>query len=132
MVIMGLPRMGTLPGTSNEPQGMRQETASGHTQRVSLFSHQGIPLWDFQPATRPACMWEEGRWVSRAWRKLRKGSTGQVWVYAPTSSGDWGIVELGEDWIRVSFRADLAPKHSDRAFFFQDLWSRKQNMDCTI
>lgn len=43
VVTMGLPRMGTLPGTSNEPPGRRQEAASGHAPRVSLFSHQGIP-----------------------------------------------------------------------------------------
>lgn len=46
MVTMGLPRMRTLPGTSNKPPGMRQETVSDQTQRVSLFSHQGIPPWD--------------------------------------------------------------------------------------
>lgn len=45
-VTMGLPRMGTQPGASNEPPGKRQETISGQTQRVSLFSHQGIPPWD--------------------------------------------------------------------------------------
>lgn len=45
----GLPRRGTLPGTSNEPLGTRQEAASGHARRVSLFSHQGITLWGSQP-----------------------------------------------------------------------------------
>lgn len=49
---MGLPRRGTLPGTSNEPPGMRQEAASGRARRLSLFSHQGIPLWGSQPYRR--------------------------------------------------------------------------------
>lgn len=52
MVTTGLPRMGTQPGTSNEPPGMRQEAASGHAWRVSMFSHQGIPLWGVQPDRR--------------------------------------------------------------------------------
>lgn len=54
MVTMSLPRMGRLPGTSNEPPGMRQEAASGHAGKVSLFSHPGIPLGGTQPLGKPA------------------------------------------------------------------------------
>lgn len=54
-VTAGLPRMGTRPGTSNKPPGMRQETTSSHARRLSLFRHQGIPLWGSQPAGR-TCM----------------------------------------------------------------------------
>lgn len=53
MVTTSLPRMGTVPGTSNEPPGMRQETVSGQTQRVSLFSHQGIPHLGLKPQNLP-------------------------------------------------------------------------------
>lgn len=53
MVTMGLPRMGTMPGTSNKPPGMRQETVSSQTQRASLFSHQGIPHVGLQPQDLP-------------------------------------------------------------------------------
>lgn len=48
-VTTGLPRIGTLPGTSNKPPGKRQETAYGHAQRGSPFSPRGIPLWGSQP-----------------------------------------------------------------------------------
>lgn len=52
MATMSLPRRGTLPGTSNEPPGTRQEAASGHPRRVSLFSPQGIQRWGSQPDRR--------------------------------------------------------------------------------
>lgn len=52
MATTGLPRRGTLPGTSNEPPGMKQEAASGHARSASLFSHQGLPLWGSQPDRR--------------------------------------------------------------------------------
>ena len=48
MVTPGLPSMGSLPGISNEPPGMRQETASGHALRVHPLGPQGIPLWGSQ------------------------------------------------------------------------------------
>lgn len=53
MVTMGLPRVGTLPGTSNGSPGMRQEIVSSQTQRGSLFSHQGIPRLGLQSQDLP-------------------------------------------------------------------------------
>lgn len=35
--------VGTLPGTCNEPPGVRQETASGHARRASLFITRAFP-----------------------------------------------------------------------------------------
>lgn len=45
VLTLGLPRTGTLPGTSNKPPRMRQETGCGHAPKGSLFPHQGRPCW---------------------------------------------------------------------------------------
>lgn len=68
MVTMGLPRIGTPPGTSNKPRGMRQETAYGHAQRGSPFSHRGIPLWGFHPG-----------WGIRGQEDVRGGQRSELW-----------------------------------------------------
>lgn len=43
MVTSGLPRIGILPGTSNKPPRMKQETACGHPQKVNLLVTRAFP-----------------------------------------------------------------------------------------
>lgn len=72
MVTMGLPRMGTLPGTSNEPPGMRQETLTPDSKSEPILSAGHSPFGT--PATGPASSWEVREWkqVSRLLRRPRK------------------------------------------------------------
>lgn len=73
----GLASMGSLPGISNEPPGMRQETASGHTLRVRPLSPQGIPLWGYQQLGGPACRRQRGSGDSRPGAKSGRRT---LWV----------------------------------------------------
>lgn len=76
MVTSGLPRIGTLPRTSNKPPRMRQETACSHAPKVSLFSHQGIPLWGFQYQGPGESLGRQALWgvvhISKVWMCAHK------------------------------------------------------------
>ena len=80
----------TAHGISNEPPGMRQETASGHALRVQPLSPQGIPLWGYQQLGGPACRWQQG---VTTWSEVREGNTlgamqlSKVWILTLTRSG---------------------------------------------
>lgn len=78
MVTMGLPRMGTLPGTSNEPPGMRQETLMPDSKGEPIQSPGHSPFGT--PATGPDCSWEVREWkqVSRVLRRPRKHGSSMV------------------------------------------------------
>lgn len=125
---MGLPRMGILPGTSNEPPGMRQETVSGQTQRVSLPVQSPGHSPFGTPATGPACTWEEREWnqVLRVLCKPRKvehcgGMVAQSKVDVHPVLRRLGIAETLQTMVRIRIVSPLPwqnqpPKHSGIMF----------------